>query len=819
MNEEIEKRQKLFDSALQHLFKFTNECVRFVEWLGKINESLHSIDASAKQDSDDIPKLKQLDSECKTIENSLTSRQADIRLIKSNFQNYSNITNSFTHELHVFTSKLRSTSAKRMSHELVSELENMKDSIITVEDKYQSTCSLLNSIKDTLANLIDTQKHFTSMCSKFDDWLVDMNSRLDTEIHRVNDLSNNNDLRRLDDLSGKLNYYKSEINSQQKFVDDIVKIGETLKNGHVKSGPLGERFKLLEEKANFNFDMVFNQITRTRNLKENVDSTINWLAQIEHVVSSGINGQVYENLRNEIQSKKEILVKNLQSSSKNQSVDKLLSEMDSVIKKIDSKSEKTKLANDFREKLTLLIESTRNKLKQNAAYIDSIDPVNGVPKQCNLKQSHIDILKNSIELMNEIRLELNQIDLEIEGTLKPMLSQAETQLIPEFSNELEKIIDEFNDLINFSQNLNSSYGSKFADLNKMQELANLHSSQRTSLEESLRLLEIRVVKLESLDLEAIQRHSNELELLIDQHRARASDLDQFNQTIGTYLEFINEMQLKPKHKVNGFLKTNQRDEEENSNSFLDLGIQTEIEQEGVKMSRMYEWIGERLNERRKELTRSIEESREFINNLNNLEDKIDESEFIKETKFPIREEILSQVNVNNERVLEELNDFHGEAEWLKVKSKQLGLNDLGVEARFKNLVDKINRIKSECLTVKDNVQKFTAQIHSYEKLFAKLERILVVYKERLGSSVDLTEALEEMENELISQDFPLLAELNSNAEILVEASIPNSDQEEFRDQLNRLNNQYNILADQLKVNINILKIKCLDQESFQTKLY
>ena len=92
-----------------------------MDWLDSIEDLLENLDMHYKK-----KRIKQYETECKNTEGALLARQADLRFVKLNYQNFSNLTTSFSKDLHVFSSKFKITQFKRLSIELNSDLSTLK---------------------------------------------------------------------------------------------------------------------------------------------------------------------------------------------------------------------------------------------------------------------------------------------------------------------------------------------------------------------------------------------------------------------------------------------------------------------------------------------------------------------------------------------------------------------------------------------------------------------------------------------------------------------------------------------------------------------
>jgi len=128
LNEQIQTRSRKYESSIQLLSKFNGEYEGLINYLNQIQSSLNSIENAYVKEADNFDKLKESEEKAKLIEKDLLSRQADIRFMTISYQNFSNLTDSFSRDLQNYYAKFKdSRRIKHLSTDFQTDLTHLKD--------------------------------------------------------------------------------------------------------------------------------------------------------------------------------------------------------------------------------------------------------------------------------------------------------------------------------------------------------------------------------------------------------------------------------------------------------------------------------------------------------------------------------------------------------------------------------------------------------------------------------------------------------------------------------------------------------------------
>jgi hypothetical protein len=368
LNAEMEKREHTLEASVLSLKKLKGEQTQFTDWLNELDSSLNNYASLVLKDKGhDLQALKKLCSDYESIESSIYTHQADLKFIKQSFQNYATLCDSFSNDLRNYCVRIKNHSNLN-SGEQSSDLSSLKQEILVDADaQFQSVYKKFTNSKETLDKLLAAHFVLNDLCAKFEEWLADQEAKLNAELKRsmrmIGDMAANNtestasaaaNARKFDDLLKKFQAFKSEfqqyeqqnnsideinnsMNKIQNLLDPMTKYAKQLISSHPTN--LIERFKLLDEKASSQCDYLLEQMNRSRNLKENVDSTVSWLNELNQLYLNGsaqsdqLNSnkqsdeiepqppiqenkiELYEQLRQELNSRKDSLLKSYNESS------------------------------------------------------------------------------------------------------------------------------------------------------------------------------------------------------------------------------------------------------------------------------------------------------------------------------------------------------------------------------------------------------------------------------------------------------------------------------------------------------------------------
>ena len=366
--------------------------------LGNIQRSLDSIESVYMKDAHNFEKIKENADLASKVEKDLFSRQADLKLLKFSYQNFSSLADSFSRDLHNYCAKLKdSTRVKHLSSDLQTDLSLLKECLSEAENKYQTLFNRLKLSKDILSSLIENQRQLNSSCDKLSMWLDDVEKKFEqdskyiTDVTDYNKLNQRNQVKALEEASAKLQVYTNDIQLQHRLVDEIDKslqllLSKQLKHAEQscketfihKVSSLNSRYKHLEKSITDKNDFFFACLTKARNLKENVDSTNSWLSQIN--VESLATSSDIEKIRSELDSRKEALTKNLSSNDYNAKrvVEQLIDKIDFLSDKIDTKASKAKSLQHFLSKFEENCDKLDNNAKSCANKLESNDALKGI---------------------------------------------------------------------------------------------------------------------------------------------------------------------------------------------------------------------------------------------------------------------------------------------------------------------------------------------------------------------------------------------------------------------------------------------------------
>ena len=415
MNDHIQIRSRKFETAIQNLEKFNGEYGDLANYLDKAQQLIDALENVYARNADNYDKLKSTESEARTLETDLLARHADLRFMKISYQNFSNLTDSFSRDLHNYCAKLKeSHRVKRLSSDLQSDLSYLKECLSDADAKYKLLCSRLKSLKETLYNLMEHQKLLTTSCAKLDSWLTEIELKVSTDVAELNDLMGNrksapnqqNQVRALDELNSKFQAYKIDIQLQAKLVDEIQKNLQTLLGKQLKNvdqdckdtftgsvGKLVTRYKSVEGLIDEKHDYLISSLTKARNLKENIDSTNSWLNQIN--LASLASPNEMDKLKSELDSRKDALVNSIPPSdfSTNKMVDQLLEKIEFINANIDAKASKAKMLESFLDSLSENYDKISHTCKSCSHKLETSDALK------DYKKLHLKSFLNNIQFI------------------------------------------------------------------------------------------------------------------------------------------------------------------------------------------------------------------------------------------------------------------------------------------------------------------------------------------------------------------------------------------------------------------------------------
>ena len=229
---------------------------------------------------------------------------------------------------------------------------------------------------------------------------------------------------------------------------------------------------------------------RTRDLKENLDSTNVWLNEIDNIYLSSTNFEMllidkddqfdtYERLRADLKARKEILLSKttgLDSSTINNKceIQQIIEKLETVLNLIEMKTLKTKNLQALMDEFNSNYENLNLFIRNAYVQFEEIER--------NTKQPDQSIIEQIYSLETSVK-ENNKID----DQLKPCIEKIRAQFSPELiSSEKLKLLeqDSFDLNLNF-ENLSHICAAKIDELNKIQNLTTNYNDLRLKLNEWL----------------------------------------------------------------------------------------------------------------------------------------------------------------------------------------------------------------------------------------------------------------------------------------------------------------------------------------------
>ena len=898
--------------------------------MSKTNDSLDRLEKFFfTQAADDYDKLKDVEIDIKRQEEDLISHQADLRFVKMSFQSFLNITDAFTKDLQTFFSKIKENKLKRLSCDMTSDLSSIKNELFDMDNKYKHLCDRLAYIKENVNQLLVQQRQLGSSCARFDSWLTDMEIKINGELrHHHQSLDQVSDVKRMEEMCSKFQSYKNDVQSERKSLDEIkrnlsnlnewiqsqisIKTNEFKKLNDPRVNQLENRYKNVESLIMERYDYLIDRLTSTRNIKENLESTQSWLNEINQVYllnnslmidpqNKNDQFESFERIKSELSSRKELLLKNLPSDS---SIDQIIQKIDLINESIDIKASKSRILQSLLEQYSKNYDILNKYFKESANKLEKIDIINDASSslsssnKSNTKPAHFVLIKNCIQLIGEIKAGL--VDTEqtlLEQILQPCLREIENSFVPDLfgqdqfrqlDQDLNDLKHDYNHLINLSQ-------AKMNELATMSEMAVKYAQLKGDFEKWLQSIELKIHMFEpiAIDIEIVEKQYDQLQAAINEYDVKSSDLNNLNQQAQQYLalmskykqlQTVGDKQQQPVTKMNSFLKRKQLlrtnssryNSAENLNSEsedlvnLGSGYDTELEHESRKMNELYEWIGERLEERKKDLLFSLDQMKSYLQDLHSLDNRLNqfEMDLVKlfqiekltqdlttiEIKLPLDLAKINQINAQFKQMDSDLNKFQLDIESVKSKGKQFifdrltndttGIED--VKRQLKELNDKYCHLNSSHASFKDKLDQYVSNFGSYHQNHDQLKHNLeqkqqllnimimgstiqnsVTNKISINSDLNLIDTqikqVDLLKNDLVKQDSNLLDILNRNGEYLIEFSLKNSaDFDNLTNELEKINNQYDYLSNQFNETLDYkykLKDLCSLFSSHREKFY
>lgn len=197
------------DDSLKCLEKFNTENTSLLDSLIQLENQMDKIEFR------NLMNLSQNEIEFKSIETALTNKQTVLNLLKSTLNAYVNISDLFSKNLQLFYTKIKNSKLKRLSTDYLSDLTYLTSSYQSTEQKYQDLCLKCEQNLEK----IQKSKELEIQISKLENWLRDMENKIEHESKRIAFITNSNDLHKvkeLEDLCDKFKSFKSDLKIEKK---------------------------------------------------------------------------------------------------------------------------------------------------------------------------------------------------------------------------------------------------------------------------------------------------------------------------------------------------------------------------------------------------------------------------------------------------------------------------------------------------------------------------------------------------------------------------------------------------------------------------
>ena len=473
--------------------------------------------------------------------------------------------------------------------------------------------------------------------------------------------------------------------------------------------------------------------------------------------------------------------------------------------------------------------------------------------------------------IKEIQADLKK-NLALFSEIQACMNEIESQFVPDaynagqFQGLLKKVTDlrfEHDDLVALTQ-------TKHADSNTMHECGLKYSQLKSNFDKWIQSMEVKIHAFEpiAIDVEIVEGQYEQLQTAINEYEQKASDLDELNGCANAYLTLASagtrHYQVQPATvKLNIVSKLKRRNSStssrhsstENLSATSDSSLNNftaDLEYDLKKTHELHEWIGERLDDRKKDLLHTLDQMKSYLQDLHTIDNRLNQletnligmfnlDEQVKlnsdlttvEVKMPLEHSLISQTAAEFRQMDAELSKFNLDIEAIKVKGKQFiydrltndtcGVED--VKRQLKELNDKYCQLNSVHASFKDKLEQFCSNFNSYKQNYEVLthnleqkQQMLNIMRvgaamdgknlEKLNISSDLhlietqIKQIELLKSDLVKQDSGTLDVLNRNGEYLLETGLNSSEYDQISSQLKKLNNDYDTLSYQLNTTLN-----------------
>ena len=419
---------------------------------------------------------------------------------------------------------------------------------------------------------------------------------------------------------------------------------------------------------------------------------------------------------------------------------------------------------------------------------------------------------------------------ELKRTYWPHLLRDET--LKELEQSVELLEQNFAQLVNTAD-------AKLTELNGVNECGAKCVQYKAQIETWLHTVEAKLSQSEpsSIELPVVENQCAQLDALVKEHELKSADLTELNTCSNTYAALIaakqqpNESLLATKlncinnnssnsrssscDNLNSSFENNNTNSTNESNSSIQTSsnssllnfpnsignlVAADLTQEVTKLNQLFEWTGERLDERKRQLFDSLASIKSLWDDMNQIDSSLDKvdlnlkqlfglSSFEKPVKLPLDINRLNKLADDSDSLMS--NSLGSNIESVQLKANQLLFeqlpNDTNGLDEVRQHIEQLNakhfnlNQHQQALMIKLN--NFLHTLKEYEADYAELQASLNLkqtgVKEMMSRKevrVDLTQAdvgrVEGLKEEFYKKDAPLLDHLNELGQHLIQHMTP-----------------------------------------------
>jgi hypothetical protein len=259
--------------------------------------------------------------------------------------------------------------------------------------------------------------------------------------------------------------------------------------------------------------------------------------------ASGDQFEAYDRIKNELQSRKELLLKNSpqDGQSGNEMINQLIQKIDHARESIEIKASKTKILQSLLEQYNKNYDVLNKYFKESSTKLERID-INSSTSSAKLPHSLL--IQNSMQYVQEIRDGL--VD-----TQQTLLNQILTPCLNEILNnfvvnnlfshdQYEQLEADLSDLKADFEGLIALTESKQNEMAALNECSVRYGEMKRDFEEWLQAIELKIQMFEpiAIDIEVVEKQYDQLQTAIDEYQVKATDSESLNQLANQYLSLI-----------------------------------------------------------------------------------------------------------------------------------------------------------------------------------------------------------------------------------------------------------------------------------------